>query len=93
MALKQSQDNIALYFLQWPVRLYWVRDAFANRAEPDQAALVRAAWSGSTQFAYENTIRYDPALVDLTCYVFGLCTNVTVYLMDYSKWVELSMNG
>ena len=25
---------------------------FSNRAEPDQAALVRAAWSGSTLFAY-----------------------------------------
>ena len=30
--------------------------AFAYRADPDQAALVRAAWSGSTLFAYEKMI-------------------------------------
>ena len=41
-------------------------DAFANRADPDQAALVRAALSGSTLFAYGNMIRYDHTLVDLT---------------------------
>ena len=40
--------------------------AFANRATPDQAALVRTAWSGSTLFANGNMIRYDPTLVDLT---------------------------
>ena len=28
-------------------------NAFANRVDPDQAALVRAAWSGSTPFAIE----------------------------------------
>ena len=38
----------------------------ANRADPDQVALVRAAWSGFTLFAYRNMIRYDPTLVDLT---------------------------
>ena len=27
-------------------------DTFANRADPDQAAIIRAAWSGSTLFAY-----------------------------------------
>ena len=27
-------------------------NTFANRADPDQAALVRASWSGSAQFAY-----------------------------------------
>ena len=31
-------------------------NAFANRADPDQAALVRAASSGSTLFAYGNMI-------------------------------------
>ena len=41
------------------------RGAFANRADPDQAALVRAACSESTLFDYGN-IRYDPTLVDLT---------------------------
>ena len=35
-------------------------NTFANRAEPDQAALVRAAWSGSTLFAYGNMIYLIP---------------------------------
>ena len=46
-------------------------NAFENRAEPGQAALVR---SGPTLFAYRNTIRYDPTLVDLTSNFFVLCT-------------------
>ena len=29
-------------------------NTFASRADSDQAALVRAAWSGSTLFAYGN---------------------------------------
>ena len=47
-------------------------NAFANRADPDQAALVRVASSGSTLFAYGNMIRYDPTLVDLTSNFFVL---------------------
>ena len=31
-------------------------NAFANRTNPDQAALIRAAWSGSTLFANGNMI-------------------------------------
>ena len=31
-------------------------DSFAKRADPDQTALVRAAWSRSTLFAYGNMI-------------------------------------
>ena len=58
------------------------RDAFANRADPDQAALVRAALSGSTLFAYGNMINYDPTLVDLTSNFFVQCTNVKVYLYN-----------
>ena len=50
-------------------------NTFANRAGPDKAALVRAALSGSTLFAFGN-IRYDPKLVDLTNNLFVLCTNV-----------------
>ena len=42
------------------------RDAFAIRADPDQADLLRAAWSVSTLFAFGNMIRYDPTLVYLT---------------------------
>ena len=38
--------------------------AYANRADPDKAALASAAWSGSTLFAYNNMIGYDPTLVD-----------------------------
>ena len=38
-------------------------NTFANRADPDQAALVRAAWSGFTLFASGNMIRYYPTLV------------------------------
>ena len=59
-------------------------DTFANWADPDQAALVRAAWSVSTLFAYGKLIRYDPTLVNLTSNFFVLCTNVKVYLYNYS---------
>ena len=48
-------------------------DAFANRVDPDQAALVRAALSGSTLFAYGNIIRYDPTFVGLTSNFYVLC--------------------
>ena len=33
-------------------------------------------------------IRYDPTLVDLTSNFFVLCTDLKVYLYNYSKWVE-----
>ena len=45
-------------------------NTFANRADPDQAALVRAALSGPTLFAYGSMIRYDPTPVDLTSNFF-----------------------
>ena len=48
---------LTLYLIEMPF------NTFANRADPDQAALNRAAWSGSTLFAYGNMIRYDPTLV------------------------------
>ena len=54
--------------------------------------LTRAAWSGSTLFVYGNMIRYDPTQVDLTSNFFVLCTNMKVYLYNYSKWVEPCMN-
>ena len=57
------------------------RDAFSNRADPDQAALLRAALPGSTLFAYGNMIRYDPTLVDLTSNFIVLGTNMKVYLV------------
>ena len=56
-------------------------NAFANRAEPDQAALVRAAWSGSTLFAYGTS---DPIQMDLVSNFFVLCTKMKVYLYNCS---------
>ena len=38
-------------------------NTFANRANPYQAAHVRAVSSGSTLFSYGNIIRYDSTLV------------------------------
>ena len=37
-------------------------------------------------------IRFDPTLLDLTSNFFALCTNMEVYLYNYSKWMKLSMN-
>ena len=52
---------LALYLIETPF------DAFANRADPDQAV-------GSTLFTYGRIIRYDPK----TSNFFVLCTNVKV---------------
>ena len=49
---------LALYLIETPC------NSFANREDPDQAALVRAARSGSTLFM-EYDIS-DPTLVNLT---------------------------
>ena len=68
---------LTLYLIETPF------DTFANRADTDQAALVRAASSGSTLIAYGSMIRYDPTLVDLTNNFFVLCTNMKVYLYNY----------
>ena len=49
-------------------------NTFANRAEPDQAALV-------------NMIRYYPTLVDLTSNFFNvLFPNMKVYIIIHSRW-------
>ena len=45
---------------------------FANRVDPDQAALIRAALSESTLFAYGYMIRYDLTLVKLTSCLFSM---------------------
>ena len=37
-------------------------------------------------------MRYDPTIVDLTSNFFVLCTNVKVYLYNYSQCVEFIMN-
>ena len=49
-------------------------NAFPNRADPDQAALVKAASSGPTQLVYGNMIRYDPILVKMTISLFYVQT-------------------
>ena len=77
---------ITCYWCCFSITLYLIKthfNTFASRAEPDQAALVRAAWSGTTLLAYGNMIRYDHILVDLTCNFLVLCTNVKVYLYNY----------
>ena len=65
--------RLTLYLIVTPIY------ALANRADSDQAALVRAARSGSNLFAYINMIRYEPTLMNLTTNFFVLCTNVKVY--------------
>ena len=54
ISMYMSDKNFNIYHIEMPF------NSFANRADPDQTALVRAAWSGSTLFAYGNIIRYDP---------------------------------
>ena len=58
-------------------------NTFANRADPDQAALVRA-----TLFAYGNIIRYDTTLVDLTSNFFVLRRNMKVYIITMYSYSE-----
>ena len=41
---------LSLYLIEMPF------NTFANRADPDQAALLRAACSGYTPFVYGNMI-------------------------------------
>ena len=81
-ANKTCWISLTLYLIGTPFDPAF--DTFANRADQDQAALVRAAWSGSTLFAYGNMIRYDPTLVNLTGNSFVLCTKVKVHSYNYS---------
>ena len=46
----KPDDGLTLYITETHF------NTFANRTDPDQAALVRAACSGSTLFAYGNMI-------------------------------------
>ena len=64
----KNMGCLILYLIEVPF------DTFANRADPDQAALVRPVCSGSSLFAYGNMIRYDPTPVDLTSNFFVLYT-------------------
>ena len=54
----------------------------ANRADPDQAALVRADLG--LLCLLMDMIRYDPTLVDLTSNFFVLFTNMKIYIYNYS---------
>ena len=59
----------------------------AYRGDSDQAALVRAVWSGSTLFAYANIIRFDPTLADLTSnFLFYVQTWKLIYMIIQSRW-------
>ena len=79
----------AIYDEPFCLSLYLIETSFYTfeyRADPDQAALVRAAWSGSTLFAYGRMIRYDPTLVDLKSNFFVPCTNAKIYIIIHSGW-------
>ena len=55
-------------------------DTLANRAVPDQAALVRVYF-----VCLWKCDKSDPTLVDLTGNFLVLCTNMKVYLYNYSQ--------
>ena len=62
-------------------------NTFANRVDPDQAAILRAsctraAWSGSTLFAYGNMILYDLTLVDLCLFDLILYVPSTIFQLN-----------
>ena len=62
-------------------RLIWVnhlpfRDPFLH--------VCKQRKPGLTIFAYGHMIRYDPTLMDLTSNLFVLCTNMKIYLYNYS---------
>ena len=85
--LKSYSYVFQVFVLQSALTLYLIETpfcTFANRADPDQVALVKAARSRCTQFAYGNMIRFDPTLVGLKSNFFVLLTNVKVYLYNYS---------
>ena len=67
---------LTVYLMEMPF------GTFANRADPDQAALIyKRVYSF---IAYGNRIRYDPTLLDLASNFFVLCSNMKVYLYNYS---------
>ena len=77
--LNHSLSLISLSLIEKPF------NTFANRADPDQTALVRAAWSGSILFAYGNMIRYDPTLVELTSNFFVLWGTSLTLCITFGK--------
>ena len=72
---------LILYLIEMPF------NTFANRADPDQAALVRAAWSGSMLFAHRNRIFL--ILHQCTLQVFSLFYVQIwkfIYIIIHSGW-------
>ena len=63
-------------------------NAIANRADPDQAALVKSCLIRVYSVCLWKYEISDPTHVDLTSNFFVLCTKVKVYIYNYS----LSMN-
>ena len=63
-----KQDGLTFKLMETPLK------AFENRTDTYQAAL----------FSLGNMIRYEPTLVNLTSKVCVLCSNVKVYLLNYS---------
>ena len=57
-------------------------NTFANRADPDQAALLRVPDQGLLCLLNGNMIRYDPTLVDLTSNSMHKCE--TLFCINYS---------
>ena len=66
------------------VTLYLIGTTFnslVNRADPDQATLIRVY-----SVSLENMAYSDPTLVDLTSTFFVLCTSMEVYIIIHSGW-------
>ena len=81
---KWAMGVLTLYLIE---KLF---NAFANRVDPDQAALVRAAWSGSTLFFYGNMIYIYLILLKWTWQVIHLFCVPTwnfIYMINiHSGW-------
>ena len=78
--------------LPWGFSHYLIEtpfNTFANRTDPDQAALLPDQGLLCLLLKYDIS---DPTQLDLTNNFFVLCTNMKVYIYNYSKWVEPSMN-
>ena len=70
-----QMDNLGLTL--YPIETPF--DSFANRADPDQAALIRVY--SVCLWKYDLA---DSTLVDLASNFFVLCTSKKVYLYNYS---------
>ena len=71
-----------LYFIGMPFKVFFKQ----SRPRSGSSYIVGASWSQSTLFAYRNMIILlsDLPLVDLTSNFIVLCTNMKVYIYNYS---------